>query len=262
MTTDQGPLRRVGDSKLDIDLVSFDYWNTLIHETVPGALRDARIELLGRLLEESGYSVPRPSLVEAHAAAQAEFETVSSSGVIYETAQASFRIVETLRLPQGTIDVVEQAFIDGSASADVSAVAGARAAVEQLADAGVGLAIVCDVGLTPSPVLLRWLERHDMRAYFRATAFSDVIGEYKPGRRMFDWVLEQMAGVDPGRVVHIGDRRSTDVLGARRCGLRTIRYAGILDDSSDFDDADAVIHSYDELSTAIASITGPPNANT
>ena len=43
----------------------------------------------------------------------------------------------------------------------------------------------------------------------------------KPGAYMFDLALEGI-GVDPARVVMIGDRVATDVLGARRAGIKSV----------------------------------------
>jgi ribonucleotide monophosphatase NagD (HAD superfamily) len=43
----------------------------------------------------------------------------------------------------------------------------------------------------------------------------------KPETYMFDLVLSELA-VDPARVVMIGDRVATDVLGARRAGIKSV----------------------------------------
>ena len=43
----------------------------------------------------------------------------------------------------------------------------------------------------------------------------------KPGSYMFDLALSEIA-VDPARVVMVGDRVATDILGARRAGLKSV----------------------------------------
>jgi 4-nitrophenyl phosphatase len=47
----------------------------------------------------------------------------------------------------------------------------------------------------------------------------DIVG--KPGRPMFDLAISRL-GLPPDRIVMVGDRLATDILGGRRAGLNTI----------------------------------------
>lgn len=57
--------------------------------------------------------------------------------------------------------------------------------------------------------------------YFEFMVASAEAGSKKPSPKIFQVALEQ-AGVAPSRVVHVGDTYQTDVLGARRAGIRGI----------------------------------------
>ena len=52
-----------------------------------------------------------------------------------------------------------------------------------LAGAGVRIGIICDVGLTPSATLRRYLDHHGLLGYFDHWSFSDEVGWYKPDAR-------------------------------------------------------------------------------
>ncbi len=57
--------------------------------------------------------------------------------------------------------------------------------------------------------------------YFDFILSSAEAGWKKPSPKIFEIAL-RMAGVEPGRVVHIGDTYQADVLGARNAGIRGI----------------------------------------
>ena len=65
-----------------------------------------------------------------------------------------------------------------------------------------------------------------MTGSFDALVFSDELGRSyrKPHPAPFRLALERL-GVDPGRVVHVGDRPDKDVAGAAAAGIRAVRVA-------------------------------------
>jgi putative hydrolase of the HAD superfamily len=76
---------------------------------------------------------------------------------------------------------------------------------------------------------------------------------------MFHAALDA-TGAEPGRAIHIGDLRRTDVAGARAVGMGTIRFAGVHDDGWTEEDAvgeeaDAVLHRWADLGGLIGLST-------
>ena len=57
--------------------------------------------------------------------------------------------------------------------------------------------------------------------FFQFMIASADAGSKKPSPKIFELALER-AGVEPSRVVHVGDTFATDVLGARRAGIRGV----------------------------------------
>jgi putative hydrolase of the HAD superfamily len=101
------------------------------------------------------------------------------------------------------------------------------------------------------PVLRDRLDREGLLAPFEALGFSDETGWYKPAPEAFLPVLGALGVNDPARAAHVGDRRNTDVAGARALGMRSVRYTGFRDDVGDGPEADVVIASHDDLLPAL-----------
>ena len=135
-------------------------------------------------------------------------------------------------------------------SAGVSSLAVARGATELLAsikDRHTTLGLISDTGLTPSAVVRQILDDAGILYYFDVLAFSDELRVRKPATTAFYEAAALAGGLAGYACVHVGDSRWADVGGARAAGWRTIRYAGIKDDTSDHPDADYVARSYSEL---------------
>lgn len=102
--------------------------------------------------------------------------------------------------------------------------------LEELKSGGVKLGIICDVGLTPSRVLRRYLDQQGALEYFDHWSFSDEVGVFKPDLKIFRHALEGLNGVTPEAAAHVGDLRRTDIAGAKAMGMTAIRYSGVNDD--------------------------------
>lgn len=130
---------------------------------------------------------------------------------------------------------------------------GAAEAVEAVRSAGIATALVCDVGFTPARFVRQFLGSHGLKLdhYF----FSDEVGTPKPFPPIFQAAL-QATGTHPQDAVHIGDLRRTDIAGARRAGMGSIRYTGIHDDAwspeeSSGEEADAVMSHWSQLTSLL-----------
>jgi putative hydrolase of the HAD superfamily len=134
-----------------------------------------------------------------------------------------------LELPAAVQDRLVDAFSDAGRETPLETAAGVGEALDVLRASGLKIGIVCDVGLTPSPVLREHLERRGLLAKFHHWSFSDEVGAYKPDRRPFDHALAGL-GVSAAEAAHVGDQRRTDVAGALDAGWLAVRYAGVFDD--------------------------------
>jgi FMN phosphatase YigB (HAD superfamily) len=202
-----------------IEAVTFDYWNTLVHER-PGQLTEGRLAAWIELLEASGTPVDHGALVDAHEVAFQEYQTAWKSGRQYVVADATDCMLRNLRLEVGSDvhDALVASFDSAGAATDLQLAPGVEKCLRDLRATGVVLGIVCDVGLTPSTTLLGHLRRLGVLDVFSTWAFSDTVGAYKPDPALFGVALDAL-GVAPARAAHVGDRLRTDL----RDGVRPLR---------------------------------------
>jgi FMN phosphatase YigB (HAD superfamily) len=235
-----------------IEAVTFDYWNTLVWEE-PGGLQEGRVAAWMGIFEEAGLEVAQAELDEAHEHAFRLASAAWVAGTQYTADHAGAEVVRVLGMdvPEPVLRRVVDAFSGAGRHTVLHVTAGLEDALERLRAHDVRIGIVCDVGLTPSPVLLDHLEQRDLLRHFDAWAFSDTVGHYKPASAPFEQVLRDLGGIAPERVAHTGDRLRTDVAGARAMGMVSVRYTAIFDDDSDLPEADHVVSSHAEMLDAL-----------
>jgi FMN phosphatase YigB (HAD superfamily) len=157
-------------------------------------------------------------------------------------------MIRKLNVDEGFTEPLIEGFREGGRRAAIEPTHSVRQCLESLTSAGLSLAIICDIGLTPSAVVRQLLERFGLHQFFVGMSFSDEIGYYKPARQIFGAALTQLGSAEPARVVHVGDRRRTDVAGALAMGMRSVRYTGVYnDDTVLMPEADLVLADLAEL---------------
>lgn len=104
---------------------------------------------------------------------------------------------------------------------EATPVPGALETVRAIAARGVPLGIVSSAVYHP---FLEWtLARFGIRDVFTDVTTSASAGYYK-GRPELFWHASRQLGVEPDRVVHVGDSFKWDVGGARRAGMHAVWY--------------------------------------
>jgi putative hydrolase of the HAD superfamily len=236
-----------------VQAVTFDFWNTLMWEE-PGSLKEKRLEAWSEALAKLGVSVDPLRLECAHDAAHQEYVDSWTAGRQFRVEEAVQHMVERLNgelAPEAQQALVE-GFSEGGRRAAVHLSDGVRECLEALKDARVRLGIICDIGLTPSPVVGELLDRHGLLRIFDGLSFSDEVGHYKPARAIFEHALASVGGVPPEHAAHVGDRRRTDVGGAIAMGMTAVRYNGVYEDEAiRAPEADIVLANLAELPSAL-----------
>ncbi len=238
-----GPFGTIGT----VRALTFDFWNTLVvdHGAELGKLR--RRAVLATL-NDAGLEVEDEDLDRLLAAAGAVHSEAWQLGRPFEPRHAADHLVVALGVAaESHREKIIAAFLEAGAEAELELTPHAAEVVAELADAGIGLGIVCDVGLTGSPHLRAYLARVGLLGRFDAWAFSDEVGAFKPSPVIFRYVLAGLGIAASADVVHVGDLKRTDVNGARGAGMGTIRYRGAADDPDPGPEADIVIDDLREL---------------
>ncbi len=239
-----------------IEVVTFDYWNTLVvayDEAMFGRRRDHWVEVLG----SAGYVVTREDVDEAFAGSWNTFQEAWKANRQFVTADGVGKVLELLEVPgEDTVvtDLVAH-YESGVLESELSLAPNVAETLTALKDAGVRLGIICDVGITPSSALRKVLGQFGVMDLFDHHSFSDDVGVYKPDPAIFAHALAGLGG-SPETSAHVGDLRRTDVAGANRAGWTSVRYAGLFDDAGDepadpVGEADHVIGDHAELPAAL-----------
>ena len=234
--------------------VTFDFWNTVMWEE-PGSLRARRIELWSDWLADGGAAVDRAELERAHDAAHLAYEDAWRAGRQFRVADAARLIAAELgdRLPPDADRLLLEGYDEGGRRAAIHPSDGVRECLAELKEGGARLGIICDIGLTPSPVVRELLDREGLLGFFDDTTFSDEAGHYKPSPEVFRHALARLGDPPPERCAHVGDRRRTDVAGAQAIGMTAVRYRRVYDDpAGELPGGDLVIDDLAELPAALA----------
>jgi FMN phosphatase YigB (HAD superfamily) len=209
--------------------VTFDFWDTLVADH-PRQIRKLQMAAWDETLTNAGLSVDAGELAAAFAANWAEFERRWEANLGQHTpADSTGFICERLGIsPDGVGSELTAAFTSVGERAPLEPAPELAATLRTLADAGLRLAIVCDVGLTPSQTLRKRLDAFGLLRYFDAWSFSDETGWFKPAPQAFQPALDAM-DADPAETVHVGDSPRTDVVGALSLGMSAVRFTGFTD---------------------------------
>lgn len=240
-----------------IRAVTFDFWNTLIREQTE--IRDRRLDAWFGLLEGEGAAIERQALGAAFDRSWHRFQAAWQANLRYDAHDAVRDVLEHLSVtpPESVVRDLVTIVTDPDESWSPRPADHVGEVLDRLSSLGIRIGIICDVGLTPSRTLRRYLQQHGLLGYFDHWSFSDEVGTFKPDPAIFDHALEGLGGAAPDETAHVGDLRRTDVAGAQAKGILAVRYTGVNDDPGSADagtdrvEADHVIADHRELLTVL-----------
>jgi putative hydrolase of the HAD superfamily len=134
----------------------------------------------------------------------------------------------------------------------------AQAVLRDVKDMGLGIGLISNTGMTPGETFRQYMDQKGLLKYFDVLTFSDEVKISKPAEGIFHMTLSSL-GATPAQTVHVGDHVKNDVVGANRCGLKTVWITGFYDneDPSDPDtQPDETVDSLGQVAQAIARLTG------
>ncbi len=239
-----------------IKAITFDLWDTVINDDSDEAVRqvrglrskpDERNHLVWQAVNEVS-SISLETVTATYAEVNAEFNTVWHSDFITWTVPERLtRILAKLeiKLPENSFREVTEALETMELTIPPEPIEGVNEALAEISQK-YPLAVVSDTINTPGTGLRLWLEKHDLKQYFKVFAFSDEVGRSKPHRSIFARAVESL-GAQFEDAVHIGDREHNDIRGAHALGMRAILFTATRDADAAGTTADAVCGSYAEL---------------
>lgn len=157
------------------------------------------------------------------------------------------------RLPAAVLREITVAYSDSFFEHPPRPHPAAVAALRQVKARGFRLGLISNTGMTPGVAFRRFMAQHGLLDYFDALTFSDEVKLAKPAPEIFLRTLRALDAA-PAQAIHVGDHPITDVMGARRCGLKTVWIEGFYERGDFADPAAQPDVSVADLGAAAAAV--------
>jgi putative hydrolase of the HAD superfamily len=217
-----------------IAAVTFDLWDTLIQERPGGSDKVAKIRVAGicSALSSAGLSQGPEEIMTAHEKTGQFLGMVwAKSRDLSVTDQVLFMLTSIDAKLPGRLRPEDLRRIE-------------KAYSESLLDSGYRIGLISNTGRTPGSTLRSVMERMDILEFFDTTTFSNEILVRKPAEGAFWTTLSALKAVARA-AVHIGDDPESDIMGARRVGMKAIQI--LADGSRRSPEADFAVGSLEHL---------------
>ena len=215
--------------------MTLDLWLTLIEEPSGGQASPERRRLRPdgtmAVLAEYGEFFEGSRLSDAF---DNTSEMINADHALGLDMYFGDRIVQTLsmldeglpgRIGPAGIERVWQVIDESLDSAPPSLMPGALKALQELSRMPVKLGIISNTGYSSGKAYARLFEAMGIDGFFEVVSLSNDVAMAKPCPEIFRHTLDAL-GVDPHRVLHVGDNPAADVAGAAGAGMKTAWLTG------------------------------------
>ena len=205
---------------MTIEAITFDLWNTLVHNRNYG---EFRVPALDKILRSNGIQLSPDALQEAYLSGfRYSSRVIPAEGYRHvETHEIVDKVLEAVGFtsPETRSEIVrayEEAFLcDPPRLKD-----GVFEALDYVKGRyKVGLISV--TGVSPGRLVRETLKDYGVLDYFDVLTFSDEVKLVKPNPGLFTACLDVL-DVAPEKAVHVGDSFKSDIVGAIDAGMRSI----------------------------------------
>ena len=250
----------------EITAVTFDLWQTLLldNRELGRARAQVRLEGTQEALGRAGVVYDLEHIREAYRACYRECRRIRDQNLDVSFRDQVEIFINNIdvgmvdRLDEETIQEIIRVYADSFfvhppvPHSDALSVLGAVKAM------GLRIGLISNTGMTPGSTFRRYLDQQGMLKYFDTLTFSDEVKLAKPSDEIFLLTLRSL-GADPPETVHVGDHVQNDVVGAKRCGLKTVWITGFYENENPSDPdtmPDVTVDGLAEVVPAIAGLAG------
>ena len=249
-----------------ITAVTFDLWQTLLLDNPEvGRVRtQARLNGAQAALRQAGEPHRREVIEAAYQNCARRCQEIREGLTDISFSEQVALFVNGInpglaaRLPAAVLQEISAAYCDAFFEHPPRPHPEAAAVLRQVKDIGFRLGLISNTGMTPGVAFRRFMAQHGLLDYFDALTFSDEVKVAKPSPEIFLMTLRALDAT-PAQAIHIGDHPITDVLGARRCGLKTVWIEGFYERSDRSDPAsqgDIAVPGLGQAAAAVAQLAG------
>jgi putative hydrolase of the HAD superfamily len=234
-----------------IRLITFDFWNTLFVDRGEEIRNEWRKEFALSRLQKYKPDLTKEEINSAFEAAKINFELqwqryTSSNMIDYVRV-----ICDELGIEIDSKDETEivEFFETVLLKHQPLLIPNAGDAVRH-AKSKLKVGLISDTGYSPGTTLRKILGSNGIESCFDSFSFSNETGYLKPRIETYLRILHDLK-IRPEESVHIGDLEHTDIAGAKRLGMKAIKFIGANKLAVRESIADVVIDDMAELPAAL-----------
>lgn len=250
----------------EITVVTFDLWQTLLLDHRDLGLVRTELRLVGArdALARLGEDYDLEHIREAYWSCFRQCQQIRNEHLDISFREQVGMFINNIsmgleeRLDRDTVDEIARIYADSFFVHPPSVHSDALNVLRDLKAMGLRLAIISNTGMTPGAAFRAFLETEGILGYFDALTFSDEVRLAKPSKEIFLMTLRSMNAA-PAQAIHVGDHLVNDVVGAKRCGLKTVWITGFYDGDrppGPESEPDATVAGLGLVTPAIAELAG------
>ena len=250
----------------EITTVTFDLWQTLLlDERELGEARAlVRLEGAKSALAKFGSCFDLEHIRGAYMACFHQCRAARDGGLDVDFREQVSIFVDHIepglagRLNSGIMDEIAGYYADSFLVHPPPAHADAVEVLQGVKDMGLKIGLISNTGMTPGFTFRSYMEERGMLSYFHTLTFSDEVKVAKPASEIFMMTL-RVLGASPDQTIHVGDHVINDVVGAKRCGMKTVWISGFdkrKDPNDPETEPDVTVSGLGEVVPAISKLAG------
>ena len=217
----------------EITTVTFDLWQTLLldERDLGQARAMVRLEGAQSALAKFGQDFDLEKISDAYMSCFQQCREVRNGGLDVDFREQVAIFVNHInpglaeRLDRAIMDEIAQFYADSFLAHPPPAHEDALHVLEAIKEMGFKMGLISNTGMTPGFTFRSYMEERGMLEYFHTLTFSDEVKLAKPSSEIFMMTLEAM-DARPEQTIHVGDHVINDVVGAKRCGMKTVWISG------------------------------------
>jgi putative hydrolase of the HAD superfamily len=210
-----------------IDTITFDLWNTLIYFSPEDNLKfkNKRVEGFVEVLKNIGVNLSREEMERAYDESSKRYKPIRDRDEDISTREQVQIILDCLgthgfkEFDEEVLNRLEEVLANQILTELPALAEGSEEILSYLHQKNYKIGLICNTGRTPGKVLREVLKRKGIFQFFRVLTFSDELRIRKPNPKIFITTLASL-GSSPDSSLHIGDLLESDILGAKRCGMK------------------------------------------
>jgi putative hydrolase of the HAD superfamily len=250
----------------EITTVTFDLWQTLLLDDRDLGQARAMVRLEGAqsALAKFGEDFDLDHIRDAYMACFQQCRDVRDNGLDVDFREQVAIFVNHIkpglaeRLDPSIMDEIAEFYSDSFLVHPPPAHVDAVQVLQGIKDMGLKMGLISNTGMTPGFTFRSYMEEEGMLEYFQTLTFSDEVKLAKPGSEIFMMTLKAL-GATPEQTIHVGDHVTNDVVGAKRCGMKTVWISGFYEREDPDDpetEPDITVSSLADVVPAVAKLAG------